>query len=32
MEAVVNGVKIEEENVYNSDKSEYRIIFVLRTK
>lgn len=31
-EVVVNGVKIEKENVYNSDKSKCLNIFVLRTK
>ena len=31
-EAIVNGVKIEEEEVYNADKSICRIIYVLYTK
>ena len=31
-EAVVNGVKIEEEEVYNADKSICKIIYVLYTK
>ena len=31
-EAIVNGVKIEKEEVYNADKSICRIIYVLYTK